>query len=494
LATLFNPTIGGLKRRTPAARAARVLPRRKEIGGVLAMFRPPPDAPPMQGSRDEIKSVYATYRTRQLSLTFVAYAVYYFVRKNLPVVIPLMEKDLGITKSSLGGFLTAQDVLYGTSKFANGYYGDRSNARTFLAFGLLLSGLLNIAFGLSTTVLVMGLIWCLNGWFQGIGFPPCARVLSHWFAPSERGTMWGIWNSSHMVGAAGITVWAAWLGQTYGWRWAFFAPAVVAVVVSAILLLFLKDTPSELGLPPVERYYGEHADPVPPHEAVPPQEEGGHPCAPETPQQDEAEFRAFLKRRVFENPYIWLICAANFFVYVVRISFLNWAPTYLHEVKGYSLTAAGTMTASYEFAGLLGSVIAGIITDRFFRSRRAPICVLYMVGTAVAVLAFWKAPPGSTAFETFLLDAVGFLIYGPQFLVGVMTADIVSKRAAATAIGLTGFFGYLSGVLSGYGLGRLVELYGWPGGFGMLAGSAVASALCFAFCWNAGASEEDGET
>jgi OPA family glycerol-3-phosphate transporter-like MFS transporter/OPA family sugar phosphate sensor protein UhpC-like MFS transporter len=445
---------------------------------VIAIFRPPPDAAPISGPADAIKAVYSRYRGRQLAITFVAYAVYYFVRKNLSAVMPLIEKDLGIKKSQLGGFLTAHDLLYGTSKFANGYLGDRSNARTFLAFGLLLSGLLNLAFGFSGTVLVMGLLWCANGWFQGIGFPPCARVLSHWFAPSERGTMWSIWNASHMVGAAGILVWAGWLGQHFGWRWAFFGPALLAVAVAGLILLVLKDTPSEVGLPPVEQVYGQHADLIAPESAEP-------------TQLDDTEFKAFLKRRVFQNPYIWLICAANFFVYVVRISFLNWAPTYLHESKGYSLTAAGGMTASYEIAGLIGSVIAGIVTDRFFRSRRAPLCVLYMLGTAAAILAFQRAPAGSVTAETFTLGAVGFLIYGPQFLVGVMTADIVSKRAAATAIGLTGFFGYLSGLLSGYGLGKILESHGWDGGFAMLVGSSLAAAFCFALCWNAGPPDDE---
>ncbi len=435
----------------------------------------------MQGPNEAVKAVYRRYRGRQLGITFVAYAVYYFVRKNLSAVMPAMEKDLGISKSQLGGFLTAHDILYGTSKFANGYLGDRSNARTFLAFGLLMSGLLNLLFGFSSTVMIMGLLWCLNGWFQGIGFPPCARVLSHWFAPSERGTMWSIWNASHMVGAAGIAVWAGWLAQHWGWRWGFFAPALLALVVSLGVLLTLKDTPAELGLPPVEQQFGEHANTA----SVAPAE---------TPKQDEAEFRAFLRQRVFGNPYIWAICIANFFVYVVRISFLNWAPTYLHEVKGYSLVAAGGMTASYEFAGLLGSVIAGILTDKFFKGRRAPMCVWYMLGTAGAVYAFQSAPGGSASYETFTLGAVGFLIYGPQFLVGVMTADIVSKRAAATAIGLTGFFGYLSGVLSGWGLGWIVELHGWNSGFQLLIGSSLAAAFFFALCWRAGPpKEEHGE-
>lgn len=447
---------------------------------MISIFRPPPNAPPIQGTPESIRQVYKGWRARQLGLSFLAYAVYYFVRKNFSVAMPLVEKDLGFSKSELGLFLTTHDVLYGTSKFANGYLADRSNARTFIAVGLLMSGLLNIWFGFTTTVLVMGLVWCANGWFQGMGFPPCARILSHWFAPSERGTMWGIWNASHMVGAAGILVWAGYLGENYGWRAAFFGPAIVAIFVAMGLLLFLRDTPGEVGLPPVEQYFGENREAIP----------GPNDVVLEAPEESPEEFRRFLKKRVFQNPYIWLICVANFFVYVVRYGFMNWAPTYLSQIKGYGLMQAGGMTAGFEMAGLVGSLIAGILTDKFFRTRRAPICVLYMLGTAGAIVCFWKAPAGSVVFDGATLLAVGFLIYGPQFLVGVMTADIVSKRAAATAIGLTGFFGYLSGILSGWGLGKLLDTYGWDGGFAMLTIAALLAAGFFALCWNAGASDE----
>src|SRR5688500_8453096 len=131
-------------------------------------------------------------RARQLGLAFVGYAVYYFVRKNISIALPLLEKDLGVSKAQLGGYLTAGDAIYGVSKLGNGFIGDRVSARWFMALGLALSALMNGLFGLVSSGVAMGIIWVLNGWFQGMGFPPCARILAHWFAPGERGRMWGI--------------------------------------------------------------------------------------------------------------------------------------------------------------------------------------------------------------------------------------------------------------------------------------------------------------
>lgn len=421
----------------------------------------------------EWRNAYRVLRLRQLGLTFVGYAIFYFVRKNIPVALPLLEKDLGLTKARLGAFLTGSEIVYGVSKLVNGFIGDRVSARWFMPLGLALSAALNGAFGLASSALALGLIWVVNGWFQGMGFPPCARVLAHWFAAKERGRMWGLWNLSHMVGAAGILVFAGWLGRHHGWRAVFLVPAALAALTSAILVVWLRDTPGSLGLPPVEAYATE-----------------GTPPEAEKPLSPEA-YRALLRRRVFGSRVVWLIAFANFFVYVVRLGFLNWAPTYLHQEKHIRLDYAGAMTAGFELAGLFGSLTAGWLSDRVFAARRGPVCTLFMAMTTLAILLFWRVPPGHMVVDVGLLLAIGFFIYGPQFLVGVMVTDQASKHAAAAAIGLTGIFGYASSSVSGLGLGFILDRWGWDGGFVMLASAGFVAAVPFALCWSVGPMESE---
>jgi OPA family glycerol-3-phosphate transporter-like MFS transporter/OPA family sugar phosphate sensor protein UhpC-like MFS transporter len=142
------------------------------------------------------------------------------------------------------------------------------------------------------------------------------------------------------------------------------------------------------------------------------------------------------------------------------------------------------MTGAFEISGLVGSLLAGYITDRWFPHRRSAVCVAYMLGAALACwmcaytdhtkLAFWLA---------------GFTVYGPQFLVGVLCADIATKRAASTAIGLTGFFGYASGLVSGWGIGYLSQHHGWNAAFELVLAASLLSAFLFALCWKARAKE-----
>lgn len=445
------------------------------LSPIFNIFRPAEPAPPIEDPV-EVDRLYRYWRLRILYSSLIGYALFYFVRKNLSVAMPVMEHDLGITKASLGLFLTLHGVLYGVSKFANGFLGDRSNLRYFMAAGLLLSAVMNICFGMSSTALALGLFWLVNGWFQGMGFPPCARALTHWFSAGERGVKFSIWNTSHSIGAALVVALCGML-VPHGWRLAFFVPAGLAILGSIFLLERLRDTPASLGLPPVEAYTGMDK--------------------PEEAEDESARaFRRFVLKRVFGNPLIWVVSIANFFIYIVRYSVLDWGPTFLTETRGLDLRGAGWLVSAYELSGIMGMLLSGWMTDRVFGGRGGRACFFSMSCCSICLLLFWRMHSSSAFVNAMLLCGVGLFIYGPQCLVGVVAANLATRRAAATAIGLTGFFGYLSGIVSGWGVGRLVDKRGWDPAFAVLAASAVIASLLFVLTWNAyrGSARLDSKT
>ncbi len=433
---------------------------------------------------DRIARAYRFWRSDILISSIVAYALFYFVRKNLSVAMPVMEDQLGITKSSLGLFLTLHGLIYGLSKFGNGIVGDRANARTFLVTGLVLSALCNVAFGLSTGVIAFGLIWMVNGWFQGMGFPPCARLMTHWFPPRRLATVMSVWNVSHSIGAGTVVILCGYLVTHFNdWRLCFLVPAGLAITGAVVLSFTLRDTPPSVGLPEVEgtevvgggSEVGGRVDTVAAADLL-----------PSTHDPREQSFRTILVEKVFSNRYIWILSLANFFVYTIRYAVLDWGPTLLKETKGMSLSSAGWTVAAFELAGITGMLAGGWVTDRFFGGRGARTCVFCMVLCGLAVLAFWKLPAGSSrALTTGVLMAAGFFIYAPQALVGISAANLATKQAAATAVGLTGIFGYASSILSGWGLGTLVEHYGWDRGFVAMIAAAGIGAAIFLLAWPA---------
>ncbi|HEV2292516.1 MAG TPA: MFS transporter [Tepidisphaeraceae bacterium] len=444
----------------------------------------------------EVARRYRYWRFRILATTMVGYAIYYFVRTNISVALKPMGDDLGFSKERLGIILTAGGMTYGVSKFVNGFLGDRANPRYFMAIGLLVSALMNVFFGLSSSLLFLAGFWLMNNWAQGMGFPPCAKSMAYWFSPKERNQTFGIWHVSHMIGAALVGVLTAYLiayGLTHvallldnlgitgaaaylrsdpvpRWQLCFFVPAGMAVITTLFILLFLRDTPETMGLPPVEVYKGE-----------------------ETPRQlaeeikIEEPYRAVVIRYVFLNPFMWVISVANLLVYTLRYTSLHWGPTYLQEMKGFSVLASGWLTFGSEMAGLVSALIAGFVADRVFRGRAGRVCVIAMVLMALAVWTFWITPGRMKWATGSLFVVMGFMVYVPQMLIAAMAMNLGTKRAAAAAVGLTGIFGYASSIVSGWGLGRVVDKSGWDGAFILMIGCAIGTLVLMAFTWNVGA-------
>src|SRR5258706_7634595 len=269
------------------------------LGRWLRIFAPAPSLPLQSTDPIEVAKQYRYWQKRVLFSSIIGYATFYFVRKNLSVAMPYLEHGLGIRKTSLGLFLTLHGLLYGVSKFANGFFGDRANARAFMAFGLGASALMNVLFGFNSAVVTLGLIWMANGWFQGMGFPPCARLLANWFPPRNLASRMSIWNISHSIGGGLIVILCGYL-VVISWRLAFFVPPAIALICVIFIWLTLPHTPSSVGLPEVE----------------------GTQSHSQT-HESSAEFRRFVIDRVFLNKYIWIVSLANFFAYIIRYAVLD---------------------------------------------------------------------------------------------------------------------------------------------------------------------------
>jgi MFS transporter, OPA family, glycerol-3-phosphate transporter len=429
---------------------------------------------------EQIPEAYRQGRMQVLATIFIGYAGYYLVRTNINVAKPYLIHDMGLSKGDVGLLASALTIAYGISKFVMGNVSDRSNPRYFLATGLILSGVVNLVFGLLPGLILMTFFWFLNGWFQGMGWPPCGRTMVHWFSDGERGTKMAIWNLAHNVGGmlapiiASYAIAFACFGGT--WRSAFYVPAVLSIITGVIVLVFMKDTPQSVGLPPIEEYMNDY------------------PSTRVDDRERELSASEILFKYVFNNKYLWIFAAANVLVYIVRYGVVNWAPTYLTEVKGYSITLSAWQSFLYELAGIPGMLFSGWASDKLFHGRRSPIMVIFMGLVTGAVFLYWLNPAGNQLIDSLALIAIGFLIYGPVMLIGIAAVDLVPKKAAGTAAGLTGLFGYLGATAAELGIGKVVQYWGWNTGFTVIIASAILSIFLLVLTWNVHDRRKDHET
>ena len=420
---------------------------------------------------DKIGPTYKRLRLQVFLGIFIGYAGYYLVRKNFSLVMPdLIEQ--GYTKAQLGIVASAVSIAYGLSKFLMGGVSDRSNARVFLSLGLLLSSLVMFSLGtlsvLTSSVVIMFIVMFINGWFQGMGWPPCGRTMVHWFSTKERGTMMSVWNIAHNVGG-GLIGPLAILGVMLfsDWQSKLYFPAVIGIFIAFVAYLLVRDTPQSCGLPNIEVFKND----------FPKDYQMSH----------EKEFTAkeIFFKYVFKNKFLWLIAIANVMLYLIRYGILDWAPTYLKEAKGFSLEESGWAYFAYEYAGIPGTLLCGWVSDKLFSGRRAPAIIIYMLLVMTAIIIYWQNPPGHVMVDNFSLIAIGFLIYGPVMLIGVQALDLVPKKAAGTAAGLTGLFGYLGGALfANIAVGFLADHWGWSAVFIMFISACLLAILFTAFTWN----------
>lgn len=446
-------------------------------------------APPKQGApvpENKIDKVFKSMRFRVFMGSFVGYAAYYLVRKNLSLASADMIAEGLIDKQGVGIAASAVSIAYAFSKFIMGTLSDRSDARKFLTVGLVLASLVMMAVGfLPFSTVNMGLnvallfaIMLVVGVISGMGWPPCGRIMAYWFSNNERSFKMSLWNTSHTFGSGTLGIIAIFgvglfadMGIAQPWRANFIIPSMFALLLAAFCWWALRDTPESCGLPSVADWRNDHS-------GVKTKEKVG----------EKVSFRTQLFDYVLKNKWIWMIAFANAFVYLVRYGIGDWAPTYLQE-SGIMTAAESKMAFSvHNYVGALGTVVCGWISSRFFKGRCAPPNIIFMCLVAVGCLVYWQVPAIAAAtgisariLVYISLIIIGFCIYGPVALVSIQALNLVPKNAAGTAAGFVGLSGYLIGdsLLSKIIVGSLADKSWDMANMVIVAGAVLGIIICF---------------
>lgn len=446
------------------------------ISSIFNFFKEPP-IKEVTGSEEEVKNTYAHWRLRIFYSCFIGYSVFYLCKKNIAVALPGLSADFGYTNTELGLLGSSLYLTYGIGKFVNGVLADSSDVRKFLPTALILSAIANLCFlisallmpshttffGLPSATILLWLFaffWGANGWFQSAGFPAIAKSLTYWYSNSERGTKWSLWSCSHQVGTFLSVIVSGFLVAHYGWKMAFLVPSMLAILVAIWLINRLRDKPQSMGLPCVEEF---RKEPV------------------KTKCEEDKDNRSYgqiFKENILCNKTIWLLAIAYIFVYIIRFGAEDWMIKYLSEFKHNSLEVAAMKLSALPLFGIVGTILAGVISDKVFKGQRAPVNLIYLIGVAICLILLKYNTISNLDFV--LIALVGAFTYGPQMMIGGLCAvESSSKKVASAATGFTGSFGYLGAVLSATGTGFMVDRFGWNGAIWYWVLSAV---ICIVIC------------
>lgn len=471
----------------------------------------------------EQQKKFQYWQWRTIIGTMIGYSIFYLVRKNFSFAIPGLTVEYGITKATFGAILAIASFIYGVSKLINGFLADRLNGRWHLVTGLSVSAFVNLIFGagamicayltgvsngtvfVNALVLLFAILYVINNAFQGCGFPPCNRLITHWVPPQELATKMSIWNTSHSVGAFIAAVLCGYImghtgtdmsadpemrarvientrnitegmdpaaAQAYvdnallnigAWHWAFWIPAFIAILGVIFIIVTLRDTPKSVGLPELE----------------------GTTTVEVKSEEEKKDFRQFIIKKVILNPVIWILSLSVFFVYVVRLAVLDWGPSFLQESRGLSPALSAWTVAIFEAFGVVGMIVAGVVSDKLFHGRAQRTCVLCMVGVILFLILSCVLPQDTNpVILMMVLACIGFFLYGPQALIGVIASNQVTRRGASSANGIIGFVAYLSPLVSGLVFGHIADTSGWELVFKIMIVVAFIGLLTLLTLWN----------
>ncbi len=398
-------------------------------------LRTRPDLPRLSDAA-EIDRKYRQHRWSTFLAITVGYSFFYTTRLTLAVAKkPMMDAGL-VDAEQLGRIGFVLYLAYAFGRLTHGFLADRAHIGRLLATGLLGSAVINLLFGSSESVTAFLVLWGINGWFQSMGSAPCGANIAAWFGRRARGTRYSVWSMAQNFGEVLVFLMTAGVVATLGWRWAFWGPGVVCVVVAFALVRFVRDRPPTYGLPPVGEYEGE------------------------APRGDEpaGEPVRQAQLRMLRNPAMWILGLASASMYMARYGINEWFVLWLQEAKSYDLVQAAFITSFSPSVGIAGTLAAGPISDRLFGGRRIPPTLLYGALLIVGLVAARWVPAGHPVADGIAISACGFAIGGLLvFLAGLIAIDISPRSAAGAAMGLVGVFSYLGAASQNWISGRLIE-------------------------------------
>lgn len=447
-------------------------------------FDPPKPKEPIANAM--VDKTYKSMRIRVFLGAFLGYAGYYLVRKNLSLAAPDMINDGILDAGKVGLAMSAVSIAYAFSKFIMGSVSDRSDSRKFLCVGLILSALTMIAVGVMpfganvgvNTAIIFGLMLVV-GWLSGFGWPPCGRIMAHWFSQNERSFKMSAWNISHTIGSfslgflaiAGVALFAD-LGIAQTWRGNFVFPAIIAIIIAVFCWWAIRDTPESCGLPSVQDWRQDYSG-----------------VKSKGATGEKLPFKVLFVDYVLKNKLLWVVALSNIFVYMVRYGIGDWAPTFLQNAGIMTAAESKIAFSVHNIVGAVGTLLCGLATSKIFKGRCAPMNTICMLACMLGVLIYWFVGAGyvemshgmQKALVYVALCLIGFFIYGPVALTGVQALNLVPKNAAGTAAGFVGLFGYFLGdaIFSKIIVGGVANSAGWnAANLTVAIGAGVGVILC----------------
>lgn len=416
------------------------------------------------------------WRKRIFILTWLAYAGFYFGRKNLSVTWSSMETDLGLSNDDYASIIFVYSLIYTLGQFLNGYLSDTFGPRKIVSMGLFLAAIANFFLGMSFSIGIVIFLIALNGYGQSTGWSGLVKNMTPWFKSNERGVVMSWWSTCYVTGGFLATVFATYVAfdmeflSEMGWKRGFFFPSIILLIVAFTYLLFTRNNPKEVNIPVIieSRYEFEELD------------------------QKAEKFK--ILGLLLKNQALWIYSSIYMILKMTRYSFLFWLPIYLEKSLNYNVSEAGYISSVYELIGFFGVIFAGYASDKIFKAKRFSTIAIMMVGLAIVCLMHPYLVSFGKVGTIISIAMIGIATYGPDSLIcTACSMDVGGKKGAGMASGIINGMGSIGQMFSGFIVVAINEAYGWDNLFNFFVIMSLIGGTMAATKWNFKSPEKQAE-
>jgi MFS transporter, OPA family, sugar phosphate sensor protein UhpC len=389
------------------------------------------------------------WRIKILVATYFGYVGFYLVRKVFTICKPTLalsieEGGYGMGFEAVANIWTAYLIAYMLGMFASSFVGRKWGPRVLLLGGLGLSMLFNVVFGFTNSYTTFLVFMFFNGIVQAAGWPGTVGGVAEWLRKKERGTIMGFWSTNYLVGnilvkSAGgflLAKYSAEYDAYIGVRYSFLGCTLMAFVIWWLLFFWQRNKPQDVGLAPIVNLEQQEDRSV------------------KASVAEQVTFRQYLD--LLLNPIVPLMGCCYFCIKFLRYALDSWLPTFL-TLKGMEIGPAAYSSSIFDWAGLAGTILAGIALDRVFKGRWERLCLVMSMGTVVGYLAVLRFGENPYALAC-LFGFVGFMLYGPDTLLcGAGAVIVAGERNAVAVAGIVNGMGSIGPIIQEQTIGRLME-------------------------------------
>jgi sugar phosphate permease len=418
------------------------------------------------------------FRWIVLVLIFITYMIAGADRANMGVIVPVIKDSFKMSNTDIGLMTSLFYLGYAIIQIPSGMYFGNKGVRKIFSLSMILTSVATLFIGMASSIFHLKAARLLLGVAEGPLNIGIVTTINRWFPPREKGFATGIFISAMKFAPAIVPPLCAFIVVTYGWREVFYLFAIPGFIFAIFWFWLVKDKPEESPYCSESEVEYINDKKLVEQTAITKSEVGSQ---TEFNWLDKLIRTKDIKpldtnRKVVSSWNVWGCALGYFFMVGITYAIMTWVPTYLVEVKGFSIMKMGFVSAAPWIGAMIGNILGGWLSDNIFDKRRKPNMLLTATATVIMMYSLLYAPNNAIILSVLLLLTGILLNLGySTFLVYPM--GLASKDKVSFAASIVNTAGSLGGAFAPFLVGVLLDTFDWNIVFLFLAGSSLMTLL-----------------